>query len=276
MTSTAKVHDNVLGKFLQDRRAKLDPAAFGFRAKGRRTPGLRREEIALRANISATWYTWIEQGRGGEPSADVLDRIAGAFGLAPVEREHLFLLAQRRMPEVCYRASGGVTPRLQRMLDALELSPAFIKTPTWDVVAWNRTAALVLTDYGTLAPDQRNILRLLFCNSKVRASIESWERHARLAVAAFRRETARTGATEKAKKLVEELSQSSPEFAAMWVDNVVSDFGEGIKHLTHAIAGPLALEYSTFTIDDRPDLALMIYSPATPTDRERVRSLVGG
>jgi transcriptional regulator with XRE-family HTH domain len=137
-TRMAKSRDNPLGKFLQDRRAKLDPTAFGFEATHRRTPGLRREEIALRARISPTWYTWLEQGRGGVPSADVLDRIACAFALAPVEREHLFLLAQRRLPEVRYRAPGCVTPRLQRMLDALEFSPAFVKTPTWDVLAWNR------------------------------------------------------------------------------------------------------------------------------------------
>jgi transcriptional regulator with XRE-family HTH domain len=273
-TRMAKSRDNPLGKFLQDRRAKLDPTAFGFEATHRRTPGLRREEIALRARISPTWYTWLEQGRGGVPSADVLDRIACAFALAPVEREHLFLLAQRRLPEVRYRAPGCVTPRLQRMLDALEFSPAFVKTPTWDVLAWNRAAALVLTDYAALAPEERNVLRLLFCNTEVRANIVGWESNARLAVAAFRRETARAGATEKARKLVEELSRSSPEFAAMWVDNGVCGLGEGTQHLKHASAGPLVLEYSTFTVDDRPDLALMIYTPATPADRARVRTLV--
>src|SRR6202163_140801 len=158
--------ENPLGEYLRDRRAKLDPAALGFTATRRRTPGLRREEVAQRANVSATWYTWLEQGRGGAPSADVLDRIARALMLTEVEREHLFLLALGRPPEVRYQAVEGVTPRLQRVLDALPLSPAYLKTSRWDIVAWNRAATLVLADYGALALEQRNILRLLFCNAR--------------------------------------------------------------------------------------------------------------
>src|ERR1700761_3715217 len=111
--------DNPLGTYLKDRRTKLDPSAFGFPAGRRRTPGLRREEVAQRANISPTWYTWLEQGRGGAPSADVLDRISRALMLTDVEREHLYLLGLGRPPEARYQGSEGVSPRLQRVLDAL-------------------------------------------------------------------------------------------------------------------------------------------------------------
>ena len=135
---------NLLGAYLKDRRSRLDPTAFGFSAGRRRTPGLRREEVAQRANISPTWYTWLEQGRGGAPSADVLNRIARGLMLTDIEREHLFLLGLGRPPEVRYKAAEGVTPRLQRLLDAFEVSPALIKTATWDLVAWNREAAAVL------------------------------------------------------------------------------------------------------------------------------------
>src|SRR5947208_8358723 len=114
--------ENRLGTYLKDRRTRLDPAAFGFPLARRRTAGLRREEVAQRANVSATWYTWLEQGRGGAPSADVLDRISRALMLTEVEREHLFLLALGRPPEVRYRAAEGITPRLQRVLDSLEFS----------------------------------------------------------------------------------------------------------------------------------------------------------
>jgi transcriptional regulator with XRE-family HTH domain len=107
----------------------------------RRTPGLRREEVAQRANVSATWYTWLEQGRGGAPSVDALERIARALTLNDTEREHLFLLAQGRPPEVRDTASSEiVTPRLQRLLDSLTRSPAFVKNATWDILAWNRAA----------------------------------------------------------------------------------------------------------------------------------------
>src|SRR5437870_10053408 len=119
--------ENLLGTYLKDRRAKLDPATFGFALQRRRTPGLRREEVAQRANVSATWYTWLEQGRGGAPSADVLDRIARAMMLTDAEREHLFLLGLGRPPEVHYQGVEGVTTRLQRVLDSLEISPAYVK-----------------------------------------------------------------------------------------------------------------------------------------------------
>src|SRR5580692_6350532 len=166
---------NPLGTYLKDRRAKLDPAALGFPAGRRRTPGLRREEVAQRANISPTWYTWLEQGRGGAASADVLDRIARALMLTDVEREHLFLLGLGRAPEARYRKNEGVTPRLQRVLDALDPTPAVIRTATWDVVAWNRGATVMLMDYGSLPADQRNILRHMFLNPRARASQYDWE-----------------------------------------------------------------------------------------------------
>src|ERR1700761_9270325 len=167
-------HDR-LGAYLKDRRTKLDPAALGFPMARRRTPGLRREEVAQRASVSATWYTWLEQGRGGAPSPAVLERIASALMLTDVEREHMFLLALGRPPEVRYQATDAVTPRLQRVLDALELSPALVKTPTWDIVAWNRAASAVLIDYGTLAAEERNILRLIFRHPQVRAAQTDWE-----------------------------------------------------------------------------------------------------
>ena len=267
------VSDNLLGTYLRDRRAKLDPAAFGFPLERRRTPGLRREEVAQRANVSATWYTWLEQGRGGAPSADVLDRIARALMLTDVEREHLFLLALGRPPEVRYHAVEGVTPRLQRVLDALELSPAFVRTATWDLVAWNRAAAAVLGHDGAVAAGQRNILRRLFCDPQVRAQPD-WDGFARFAVAVFRADAARAGAAKNVEALVDELSLLSPEFGALWRDNDVQTHGEGTKQLRHPVAGLIALEYSAFAVDGRPDLAMMIYNPATPADADRIRSLI--
>ena len=266
--------DNLLGVYLKDRRSRLDPAAFGFAVGRRRTPGLRREEVAQRAHISPTWYTWLEQGRGGAPSADVLNRIAGALLLTDVEREHVFLLGLGRPPEVRYKAAEGVTPRLQRLLDAFEVSPALIKTATWDVVAWNRAAAVVLTDYGTLPPSERNILRLIFCDPRVRAAQYDWESIARFVVGAFRADAARAGAVSEVSELVDELCRRSPEFEALWRDNNVHVHGEGIKRLRHPILGPIMMEYSAFAVDGRPDLGMIVYNPASSSDAERIRSLV--
>ncbi len=262
------------GTYLKDRRARLDPTAFGFPLKRRRTPGLRREEVAQRANMSATWYTWLEQGRGGAPSADVLDRIARAMMLTDVEREHLFLLGLGRPPEVRYRAPEGITPRLQRLLDTLEYSPAFIRTATWDVIAWNRAAATILTDYSTLPEGQRNVLRLIFRDSRIRAAQSDWQSVARFVVASLRADVARAGAAQNVQSLVDELCATSPEFAAMWRDNNVQAHGDGNKILHHPVAGPLSMEFSTFAVDGRPDLNMVIYNPATPADAEKIRSLL--
>jgi transcriptional regulator with XRE-family HTH domain len=267
-------NQNPLATYLKDRRAKLDPAAFGFSSERRRTPGLRREEVAQRANISPTWYTWLEQGRGGAPSADVLDRISRALMLTDVEREHLFLLGLGRPPEVRYRKDEGVTPRLQRVLDALESSPALIRTATWDVVAWNRAATVMLIDYGSLPPEQRNILRLIFLDPRARAAHYDWESVARLVVGGFRVDAARAGAAAEVEPLVDELCRLSPEFKAMWRDNDVRSFGEGVKHIGHPVLGRIAIEHSTFAVDGRPDLSMVVYNPATPADADRIRSLM--
>jgi transcriptional regulator with XRE-family HTH domain len=267
-------HVNSLGDYLKDRRAKLDPAAFGYSPTRRRTPGLRREEVAQRASVSATWYTWLEQGRGGAPSADVLNRIARALMLTDVEREHLFLLGLGRPPEARYQAPEGITPRLQRLLDTLDYSPAFIRTATWDVIAWNKAAAAVLTDYGTLAEGQRNVLRLMFRDSRVRAAQSDWQSVARYVVASFRADVARAGATRNVQSLVDELCATSPEFAAMWRDNDVQSHGDGVKVLRHPVAGKLSLEFSGFAVDGRPDLTLVIYNPATPQDADKIRALL--
>jgi transcriptional regulator with XRE-family HTH domain len=266
--------ENRLGLYLKDRRTRLDPAAFGFSATRRRTPGLRREEVAQRANISATWYTWLEQGRGGAPSANVLNRISSALMLTDIEREHVFLLGLGRPPEVRYKAADAVTPRLQRLLDALEASPAIIKTATWDVVAWNRAAAVMLTDYGALPPGQRNILRLIFGDPRVKAAQHDWENVARFVVGSFRADAARAGAVSEVAQLVEELCALSPDFEALWRDNDVRVHGEGVKRLRHPILGPIAFEYSAFAVDGRPDLSMIVYNPATSSDIDRIRSLL--
>lgn len=272
--SSSAANEGLLGTYLRDRRTRLDPAAFGLAGTRRRTPGLRREEVAQRANISPTWYTWLEQGRGGAPSADVLDRIARALMLTDVEREHLYLLGLGRPPEVRYRVADGITPRLQRVLDALELSPALVRTATWDVVAWNRAASLVLTDYGSRPRDQRNILRIIFGDPGVRAAQYDWESVARFVVGAFRADAARAGAASQVGDLVNELCQLSPEFEALWRDNDVRGYSEGVKRIRHPILGPIAFEHSSFAVDGRPDLGMIIYNPATQADADLVRSML--
>ena len=142
------------------------------------------------------------------------------------------------------------------------------------MLAWNRAAAAVLTDYGTLPPGQRNILRLLFADPRVRQKQDHWESVARFVVGAFRVDAARGGAVSEVAQLVDELSRTSPEFARLWQDNEIHVHGEGVKRLRHAVVGPIALEYSAFAVDGRPDLGMIVYNPATPEDADLVRSLL--
>jgi transcriptional regulator with XRE-family HTH domain len=273
VTRMSECIDNRLGAYLKDRRAKLDPAALGFPADRRRTKGLRREEVAQRANISPTWYTWLEQGRGGAPSADVLDRIARALMLTEVEREHLFLIGLGRPPEVRYKKNDIVTPRLQRVLGALNPVPALIRTAIWDVLAWNKAATVLLTDYAALPPGQRNILRHIFLDPRVRAVQYDWESVARFALGSFRVEVARAGAADEVEPLVAELSRLSPDFRRMWDDNVVQGpHGEMVKHIRHPVMGSLAFEYSAFAVDGRTDLSMVVYNPASAADAAKIKA----
>ncbi|WP_280171619.1 helix-turn-helix transcriptional regulator [Agrobacterium pusense] len=268
------VPENALGAFLRDRRMRLEPASFGFQPGRRRTPGLRREEVALLANISPTWYTWLEQGRGGSPSAHVLDRIAKGLMLTEPERDHLHILAFGHPPEPRYRQHDGITPRLQYVIDAMPFSPAIIRTATWDVVAWNKAAAVILTDYAKLPKEKRNVLRMMFSDERMRAAQDDWRTVARYVVGAFRADAARAGAGVEIRQLVEELSASSPEFKAMWDDNEITSTREGVKSLHHPILGRINLEFSTFAVEGRSDLNMMVYSPADSAVAAQFRSLV--
>ena len=261
-----------LGTYLRDRRSRLDPATLGIPGSRRRTPGLRREEVALRANISPTWYTWLEQGRGGAPSADVLERLARALALSDLEREHVFLLALGRPPEPRYRNPEGVTPRLQRVLGSLNPAPAMLRTATWDVIAWNDAATVMFGDYGRLPPPDRNILRTIFLDPQARATHSDWEGIARFIVGSFRIDAFRAGALAEVRPLLDELCAKSPDFAALWREPAVQGPVEYVKRIRHAVLGPFAFELSSFAVDGRPDLNLIVYNPATADDAARIRA----
>lgn len=267
--------NNVLGNYLRDRRMRLDAAQLGYSMRRRRTPGLRREEVAMRACMSTTWYTWLEQGRGGSPSADVLERLAEALTLSKAERDHLFLLAQNRLPGVEYQGGVAVSPSLQRVLDSMADSPAMIKTAEWHVVAWNRAATAVFVDYGALHPDERNVLRMMFRDEATkRQLLPDWEQVSRGLVANFRADVARTGASEHVRALVDELSLMSATFREMWQSHDVSYHGEGLKQLRFPDEGLIDMEYSTFAVEDKPGLSLVVFNPVTDDDRAKLQRVI--
>jgi transcriptional regulator with XRE-family HTH domain len=260
-----------LGGFLRDRRARLAPTPGQRR---RRTPGLRREEVASRAGVSVTWYTWLEQGRGGPPSSAVLERLASARELDPSGREILFLLAQQRPPPGKRSPVSEVAPAVQRVLDALVNSPAFIRTSSWDVVAWNAAALAVLGDYRAVSVEERNILRRLFGNPALRPPSPDWEAYARAALAVFRIDVARAGGSAEAVALVEELQASSPDFRRLWAENEMHSHGSGSKHFDHPTVGPFTVEYAAFAVDGDAGLTMIVFTPSSPADAQAVETLI--
>ncbi|RYE82129.1 MAG: XRE family transcriptional regulator, partial [Myxococcales bacterium] len=175
MTNVAVADDGreQLAAFLRDRRGRLDPTACGFARGRRRTPGLRREEVAQLAGVSVTWYTWLEQGREemGVPSADVLEGIAAALRMDRAERDHLFLLAHGRPPPRSPAGSGAaaIPPSVRQLVDGIAGCPVLVRTSdTWDVIAWNHAAQSVFGDYAALPPDDRNLLRRVFSGPTAR------------------------------------------------------------------------------------------------------------
>jgi transcriptional regulator with XRE-family HTH domain len=260
-----------LGGFLRDRRARLSPGP-GAQSR-RRTPGLRREEVATRAGVSVTWYTWLEQERGGPPSEEVLERLARALELDAVGREVLFLLAQQRPPPLKPTPSPPVAPAVQHVLDALRGCPAYVKTPAWDIVAWNEAATAVLSDFAVLPPGERNVLRRIF-GDPAHAKQPDWEADARFAIAVFRVDVARAGRCPEAVALTAELQATSADFRRLWAENEMRSHWVGLKRLQHPQAGPLAFEYSAFAVDGADGLSMVVFTPASPADARAIDLLL--
>ncbi|MDQ2819035.1 MAG: helix-turn-helix transcriptional regulator [Pseudomonadota bacterium] len=249
------------GAFLTSRRALLQPADFALPQGKRRTPGLRREEVALLAGVSVSWYTWLEQGRDIQPSSDALTRIAAVLKLDRVESAHLFALAALDVPAVS--SSGGVSAGLQMLVQAMHPIPAYVRNSRLDILAWNDAIAALFVDYAALQPHERNTLRLLFLHPPYRTRILDWEQMARGMIATFRAARAQAQAQDKAPfdSLVDELSTASPEFEAWWQDTGVKGFDEGRKRLWHPVDGVLEFTYVALTPEGRPDLSLVTYLP---------------
>jgi len=271
-TNTLPAPALTLGGFLRDRRARLPPGPDA--QTRRRTPGLRREEVAARAGVSVTWYTWLEQGRGGPPSDEVLERLARALELDAAGREMLFLLAQQRPPPLKPTPTPAVPPELQRVLDALSTSPAIVKTATWDIVAWNAAAIAVLANYETLPPQEMNVLRRLFSAKAVRASLPDWEADARFAIAVFRVDAARAGDRPEAAALAAELHASSADFRRLWAENETRSHWVGQKRLQHPVAGRLTLDTMAFAVDGADGLSMVVFTPASAADAQAITGLL--
>jgi len=254
-----------LGKFLSDQRAQLRPAEFGLPEGPRRTPGLRREEVAVLAGVSVSWYTWLEQGRDIQASADTLRRVAKVLRLDRVESDHLFALSSRAPPPAV--SDQTVSDGLRLLVDAIDPVPAYIRNTRLDILAWNGAIVDLLVDYGSLQPHERNTLRLLFLYRPYRTLILDWEQMARGMISTFRAARARAQDQAPFDRLVDELGSLSEEFRAWWPDTHVQGFDEGSKRLRHPTMGHIEFTYIALAPEGRPDLSLVTYIPR-PAGRE--------
>lgn len=255
-----------LAQFLRTRRERVGPADAGLEpGRRRRTPGLRREEVAQLAGVSATWYTWLEQGRAVRASEAVLDRLGRVLRLDPAEHRHLFVLARGHPPADPLDSPAVVDARLQAVLDSLPY-PAYATTNGWTVVAWNRAARLVFADYGALSGRERNIVWMVFTDPDHRRMAVNWEEQARSVLALFRASTAQCLGEEWHRRFVADLAERSPEFRAWWPQHDVRASHAGPKLYDHPIAGRLVFEPMTLRYENDAMLWVMIKVPAAEAD----------
>jgi transcriptional regulator with XRE-family HTH domain len=259
-----------LREFLRSRRARVRPDEVGLPvgAGPRRVPGLRREELALLAGVSVDYYTRLEQGRDVNVSGEVLDAVASALRLDEVERAHLRQLAQparerrRRTAPPPQRVRAGV----RQLLDGMS-TPAFVIGRRSDILATNRLARALLTDFDALPPEERNHARWVLLDPEARERYADWERVARDGVAALRVQAARHPEDPQLAALVGELTMRSPEFATWWAEHDVRVLSHGTKRYRHPVVGELTLSYEALPLIDDPDQVLYLYSvePASPS-----------
>jgi transcriptional regulator with XRE-family HTH domain len=253
-----------LADFLRQRRAQLSPTEVdlppGFR---RRTPGLRREEVAQLANMGISWYVWLEQGRDVHPSAAILESLAQALRLTPNERRHLFLLAGQPLPAPpVFPEEESISPAFRHMLSDLNPSPAYILGRRYDYLAWNEAADVLffISDIvsDTSSPYTRNMIWRLFTNQMTKAR-PNWEAVARATLAEFRTASARYPGDPWFEELIEDLKQVSPEFCRWWPHHDVRSALDGHKVIEHPALGTLEFEHFTLQVLTNPDIRIMIY-----------------
>jgi transcriptional regulator with XRE-family HTH domain len=268
---------NELGDFLRARRAGLDPRRAGLPDDGRlrRVQGLRREELAQLAHVSVDYVVRLEQGRTRRVSRPVLDALADALQLAPDERAYLFTVADVTQAPARQPGKQKVDRQLRQLLDGMHDIPAMILNRRMDVLAWNRGASALLTDFGTLPPQERNLIRLTFLDDAYRALYADWPRAARECVAALRMEAGRDPNDQALTALIGELSVRDPDFRTWWGSHQVRGPRQLAKTYHHPVVGTLTLDVQQFSVDTEPDQHLVAYTaPPDSPSQEALRFLL--
>jgi transcriptional regulator with XRE-family HTH domain len=263
-----------LSEFLKSCRARREPGSVGLvPAARRRSKGLRREDVAALAGLSATWYTWLEQGRNVHPSDQILERLSAALALSAAERDYLFMLAQRRPPPLIAASGEPLRPAVQRMLDAINL-PALVHTRRWDVMAWNAVWTRCFPDFGARPPSERNLLRILLTEPDFQRNPTEQEEIARRILPTVRLDYTQAGDDPAFDALLEELSAACPIFDRLWRSPEISHFREGVYTCVYPDVGPIAFEHTAYSVASSPNLRLLMFSPADSASAQRFSQLM--
>lgn len=267
-----------LADFLRRARADVDHTRAGLPADGRvrRVPGLRREEVAFLANVSTDYYTRLEQGRRINPSPGVLEAIAQALDLDAAGRTHFGHLVGTPLTGVAARQTAvqRVRPGLHQFLDALDGQPAFVLGRRTDILATNRMARALLTDVDQLRPAERNYARWVLLSDGARELFVDWEVQARAAVESLRLDVGRDPDDPLTSRLVDELTELSPEFATWWREHRVYQRTYGTKRLRHPIAGELTISYESLSLPGDVDQTLFVYTTEAGTASRQAMDLL--
>lgn len=258
-----------LAELLRTRRDRLTPADVGLPAGSRRrTAGLRREEVAQLAGVSATYYTFLEQGRDVRPSRQVVAALAGALRLSPAERAHLFQLAGIPLAADDQDLVETVDPVVGTLVSRLDPFPAYVKGGRWDVLAANRAARALFTDWAALAPGDRNKVWWMFTDPAARKVYVEWEQEASDLLGRFRAAAARRPDDPAFTTLIERLHQASPEVRDWWPRYEVRPVGSGTKRLHHPALGDVAFQHTVLQVADHPEQMLVYFTTSEiPADK---------
>jgi transcriptional regulator with XRE-family HTH domain len=267
-----------LADFLRRARGQVDPTRAGLPpdARVRRVPGLRREEVALLAGVSTDYYARLEQGRRITPSPAVLEAIGRALGLDAAGRAHLADLIGLTTPRARRRPRGvqRVRPGLYQLLDSLDGEPAMVLGRRTDVLATNRMAKALFTDFDRLPPKQRNYARWMFLDEDARSLFADWQDQARAAVESLRLDVGRDPGDGATAALVAELRERSREFDQWWEQHRVHQRTHGSKRLHHGLVGDLTVEYETLTPPGDPETTLFLYTTEPGSSSRRAMDLL--
>ena len=249
-----------LADFLRNRRERISPEEVGLPAgTRRRTPGLRREEVAALAGVGLSWYTWLEQGREIGVSAQFLENLSRTLKLDATERRYLFLLAHQRLPPEPGKTWCVVPPLVHRLMGDLPLRPAYVLNLRWDVLAWNAAADKVF-GFSSFPTERRNLLWLLFTAPSMRALLAPWDDQALQILSSFRRDFVRAPQDPDIGALVKDLEKVDTDFRTWWHQQDIHGPCQGIRHFHIEDIGPVVFDHTSLTIDVDRDLRLVYYA----------------